>query len=169
MKRIITLTFLLAITGFVSHAQNHEIIEASQVKINGLAIAFTSKASIINKFGQPDSTTTNYRELNDKTWEVLIYSGGRFSFDNDELIRFEISGSNFQWEYSGTIIKPGDNVSVLSSPFPRAYNRNKRNNNGATLIWGSYHNGILEASSAWILISNNSSTGLIEKIELCAY
>ncbi len=167
MKKIIIQIFLIAITGFWACAQEVEIIEASQVKVNGLAIYGTNKAGLINKFGQPSSTTTFYNEMEEKNWELLIYTGAKFYIDNDKVVSYEMSGSNYQLEYVGVVIKPGNNISVLSSPFPNAYN--KRNNRGAVLSLGFYNNGILEPSDYFILISTNSSTGLIEKIDHRSY
>ena len=98
MKNIIYTTFVIFIfstlvqaqvADFETYSSNNAIIYLKTNPTNGVKLG-DSKSTVINLFGQPNTTQTAYSEMDEANMDVFIYGNSQLTFLFDRLISLEV-------------------------------------------------------------------------------
>ncbi|MAZ27760.1 MAG: hypothetical protein CL868_11885 [Cytophagaceae bacterium] len=103
----------------------------------------------------PLNTETEYWEIYDKNVEVLIYDGAKFYFDNNKLVSFDLTKSNYHLKLNQQNIEVGDSINTLQLNFPNSYAY--RSNGGFAID--------IDSGDFSFLYLNYNLSGIITKIE----
>lgn len=79
-------------------------------------------SDFLQRFGRPDSSSTEYAEMDETNTTHYFYNGADVWYLNDQLSAIELSSAKYCFQLSnGTVIKVGDNINVLARLFPKAW------------------------------------------------
>lgn len=112
--------------------------------------------AITAKFSQPNDVESVYWEMDEVTATYYKYNGGEFRFVSNKLESFKFTSSTYKLKLGTFELKVGNNISTLSSAFPKSYSIRSSEGTSITLGTGDYQ---------YISIGTNSN-GVITEIEL---
>ncbi len=160
MKKIIYIALVFFISITTAKAQDAQydfnVINISQVTVNGLHLIGKDKSVLIQNFGQPVSVSQEYWEMDDVNAEKYNYIGIAFYVVKNLVNLFSIK--NNKYSFSPYNIKVGANFDKLQSIFPLSY-KNRKGNSLAINIKDYNRYVVIDADS------NN----IITKISLFEY
>lgn len=131
-------TTLLVLIHLSCKAQLADNFEGT-LKINGEIELEHSPETLTAKFGQPDSTETVFWEMIEKNGTTYSYSGALFDFVYNKLRSFIINSSNFEIHLDSFVLKVGNNINTISTPFPNSYSNRGTQGTAITLGSADYH------------------------------
>ena len=130
---------------------NH--VTHDKVKFNNLFNYETNPNTVKNNFGNPNSITTRFSELQDTNVTVYNYNGLKIDFVNNIIYDFEITKNTYSLFIDNLEIKVGNHITTLKNKFPKSYNQ--RTQESTSIIVSDW--------DSWILI--NTTNNIITKIE----
>ena len=122
MKNRTLLFIVIALISFSVKSQ--DIVDNSNVTINGVKVLGEDKSILTSKFGEPSKIIKDYSEADEENMYVYHYSGFEVYVINDLVDSFEIVNNNYKFTVSN--IKIGDNISVIKNKFPKSYKERKK-------------------------------------------
>ncbi len=113
--------------------------------------------AVTTKFGPPDNNEVVFWEMEEvNVTRYYYYNGGEFNFVDNELISFKFTSSTYKLKLGSFELKVGNNISTLSSAFPKSYSIRSPEGTSITLGTGDYQ---------YISIGTTSN-GVITEIDL---
>lgn len=113
--------------------------------------------AVTTKFGQPNYTENWHGEVSGNNYTSYHYNNGAvFDFVENQLESFTFTSSTYKLKLGSFELKVGNNISTLSSAFPKSYSIRSSEGTSITLGTGDYQ---------YISIGTNSN-GVITEIEL---
>ncbi len=132
MKKIIYFTLIFFIGINASRAQGSQyadnLIDYNNVTINNIPVLQLDTVSLIQHYGQPNSITPHFNELENIHGYHYNYNEVKFTIENGWVQRFVVTGK--QYSITPYNIKVGDNINVLKSYFPLSFKNMKSDANG---------------------------------------
>lgn len=132
MKKIIYFTFIFFVCISAASAQDtlyaKNIIKFNDVTINNIPVLQLDKTSLIQHFGQPNSVTPYFNEMENINGEYYNYNGVKFYLENNVVMNFIVTGK--QYAILPFNIKVRDNIDKLKPYFPLSFKNIKSNSKG---------------------------------------
>ena len=122
-------------------------ISEDSISINGKINYSTTSDQMFEVLGKPTKAQEVFWEMSEEKVLKYSYPGAEFFFADDKLESFKISSSNWSLEIPMLNLKIGDNINVLSRPYPEAFSQRE---NGSLLIplgTGDYQFLLIEFNS----------------------
>ena len=104
-----------------ANSQALDMVDSDKLLVNNSLNYQTSKSQIISTMGDPVAVTTEYWEMDEENVEKLNYPGAVFYLKNNTMESFCLTGPDHSLKLNNTVLKTGNNISTLQSPFPASY------------------------------------------------
>ena len=129
MKKIIYILILFSIGTLTLNAQNSSydfnLLDYNDQTINNQFFNGKDKSILIQNFGQPQSISKEYWDMDNDTAVVYHYKGIVFYIVKNLVYRFTIHGP--QYGFSPYNIKVGEKLDRLQALFPLSFTNRKGN------------------------------------------
>ncbi len=164
MKKIIYFALIFFIGINTSWAQGSryakDIIVSKDVTINRIPVLQIDTFSLIQHYGQPNSITPYFNEMENINGKYYNYNGVKFYLEKNMVMNFIVTGK--QYSITPYNIKVGDNINLLKSYFPLSFKNMKSDANG-------YYVGINIKETDRYLFIQAGSNSVITKISVNSY
>ncbi|HEY1007374.1 MAG TPA: hypothetical protein VGD92_09335 [Sphingobacteriaceae bacterium] len=159
---------LFALVSFSCSTEQSQVAVPDHVDIHTLTIKKTSTGASIpvlaspqvvsSAFGAPSSSVQYYGELDDITYTKSSYSGLTILFDHAKTAYFDFATTEFGLVVNNQVIRPGNNISTLSSLFPGSY---AVRTDGRVFIQLKAHGVMTDAGIVIVFNSDNKITRIL--------